>query len=143
MDRRGVSQIVQPWLSSRSTLARYLRDLAQSAKPSLDRGLIDALAVAHPKERTLAARRPLSIRALTIIYQDSSQVLTQWNQPHLIELCLPNDEDRLMQIDIGDIESDRLPQAQSRAIQKQQQRTQRVLVEERRRTLTGSGRGPK
>jgi hypothetical protein len=95
MNRCGVSQIVQPWLSSRSTLARYLRDLAQSAKPSLDRELFDALAVAHPKERTLDARRPLSIRALTIAYKDSSQILTQWNQPHLIELGLPNDEKRL------------------------------------------------
>src|SRR6185437_13663406 len=143
MDRRGVSQIVQPWLSSRSTLARYLRDLAQSAKPSLDRELFDAFAVAHPKERTLDARRPMSIRALTIIYQDSSQVLTQWDQPHFIEFGLPNDEDRLTQIDVGDVESDRLPQAQSRAIQKQQQRTQRILAEKRRRALTGSGRGPK
>src|SRR6185312_1259455 len=124
MDRCGVSQIVQPWLSSRSTLARYLRDLAQSAKPSLDRELFNALAVAHPKERTLAAQRPMSIRALTIIYQDPSQVLTQWDQPHLIELALPNDEDRLSQINIGNIESDRLPQTQSRAIKKQQQCTQ-------------------
>jgi hypothetical protein len=48
-----------------------------------------------------------------------------------------------MQIDIGDIESDRLPQAQSRAIQKQQQSTQRVLVEKRRRALASSRRGPK
>jgi hypothetical protein len=95
MDRRGVSQIVHPWLSSRSTLARYLRDLAQSAKPSLDRELFDALAVAHPKERTLHARLPLSIRALTVVYKDSSQVLTQWDQPHFIELGLPNDEKRL------------------------------------------------
>jgi len=50
MNRRGVPQIVQAWLSSRSARTMHLSNLAQQAECSLDRELLDALAVAHPKE---------------------------------------------------------------------------------------------